>query len=386
VKQTFVLLAVAAGNSGVSQRVVEPMLPRLADEFAVSVGSAASVIIGFTVAQSVAQYFHGPLGDRYGALKTITWMLALAAIASIGCAFSTDLTAMMWWRFASGFFSSGTMTLGMAFVADAVRAEERQPAIARFISGTIAGQALGPFVGGAMTDVFGWRATFILISLVFAAASAVMFATTRAQWRQWQPKAKARGALFSPTPYVQILKTPRARRVLFFVLLEMTFFYGAFSFLGVLLKERFDLSFTLIGTLLAGFGLGGILYSLSVRWLLARLGQRGCVTVGGALGGLCYLGAVLSPAWQPIMLLTIGIGLGFYMLHNTLQTKGTEMAPHARGSGMALFSMCWAGGQAVGAALMGALSSVLGVAPTIVAFGLGFALLGVAVRMRLQRL
>jgi MFS transporter, YNFM family, putative membrane transport protein len=36
------------------------------------------------------------------------------------------------------------------------------------------------------------------------------------------------------------------------------------------------------------------------------------------------------------------------MLHNTLQTHGTQMAPEARGSAVALFSLCLFGGQAIG--------------------------------------
>ncbi|HMK00427.1 MAG TPA: MFS transporter, partial [Reyranella sp.] len=38
----------------------------------------------------------------------------------------------------------------------------------------------------------------------------------------------------------------------------------------------------------------------------------------------------------------------FYMFHNTLQTNGTQMAPEARGAGMALFALCLFIGQAIG--------------------------------------
>ena len=41
-------------------------------------------------------------------------------------------------------------------------------------------------------------------------------------------------------------------------------------------------------------------------------------------------------------------GVSFYMLHNTLQTHGTQMAPEARGAAMALFALCLFVGQAIG--------------------------------------
>ena len=86
------------------------------------------------------------------------------------------------------------------------------------------------------------------------------------------------------------------------------------------------------------------------------------------------------------MICTIGIGFSFYLLHNTLQAKATEIAPHATGTALALFSMSWASGQAVGAALMGVGVAFAGYAPMIVLFALGFALVGVTLRLNLQRL
>ena len=45
------------------------------------------------------------------------------------------------------------------------------------------------------------------------------------------------------------------------------------------------------------------------------------------------------------------IGLGFYMLHNTLQTNATQMSPEARGTAVALFSSALYLGQSLGVAL-----------------------------------
>jgi predicted MFS family arabinose efflux permease len=383
VNPTIVLLAVAAANAGIAMRVVEPMLPRLATEFATTVPAAAAVISAFAFAQAGAQYFHGPLGDRFGKLRVLTVLMVLSAVASFGCASAGSLDGLLAWRVATGLFSSATMTLGMAFIGDAVPSQRRQTVLARFISGTIIGQGLGPLIGGAMTDLAGWRAAFVLLGAVFAAVAAVLFAATR---RQWGEGTRSAGPLLSPARHLAILRIPRARAVLLSVFLEMVFFYGAFAFLGALLKAQFDLPFTIIGLLLAGFGLGGLLYTFSVRWLLTRIGQRGCVQLGGALGGVFYLAIVLAPAWPLVAICTLGLGFAFYAMHNTLQMKATEMAPQSRATALSLFSMFWAGGQAAGAALMGGAVAAFGLAPMIVCFGIGYALLGVGLRHNLQRL
>src|SRR5262245_7006258 len=381
--QTILLLAVAAGNAGIAMRVVEPMLPRLAEDFGTSVPATAAVISAFAFAHAGAQYFHGPLGDRFGKLRVITVLMALSAVAAFGCAFATDLDSLIAWRFATGLFSSATMTLGMAYVADVAPAATRQPVLARFVSGTIIGQALGPFAGGGLTDLFGWRAAFIALGTVFALVAATLAVGTRAQWRT---EARTGGPLLSPVRHLAILKLPRARAVLISVFIEMALFYGAFSLLGAMLKARFALPFTVIGLLLAGFGLGGLAYTTVVRWMLARLGQRGCVLAGGLLGAACYLIILATPVWPLVGLCTIGLGFAFYTMHNTLQTKATEMAPQSRATGMSLFSMFWAAGQATGAALMGAGVAAFGYAPMIASFALAYAALGFGLRARLDRL
>ncbi len=381
--ETIVLLAIAAANTGIAMRVVEPMLPRLASDFGTSVPATAAVITAFALAQAGAQYFHGPLGDRFGKLRVVTILMGLSALASFGCALADSLGALIALRFATGLFVSATMTLGMAFVADAVPTERRQLVIARFISGTIIGQSLGPFLGGSLTDLAGWRATFVLVGAVFAVVGVVLFLRTRAQWDVGR---RSTGPLFSPAVHLAILKLPKTRAVLGAVFLEMLFFYGAFSFLGAMLKAKFDLPFTIIGLLLMGYGIGGLIYIASVHWVLARLGQRGCVLVGGLLGGCFYLAVILVPVWPLVMVCTVGLGFSFYMVHNTLQAKAADMAPQARATGFSQFSMFWAGGQAVGAALMGAGVAAFGYAWMIPTFGLFFTALAVTLRFQLHRL
>ncbi len=381
--QAIVMLALAAANCGMTQRIVEPMLPQLADEFSTSVSAAAIIITSFAFASAAAQYLYGPLGHRYGALRTVTVLCALSALSSFGCAAANSLEAMAAWRFACGVFASGSMTLGMTYVADVVAPERRQFMLARFLAGSVSGQTLGPFVGGALTDLLGWRSTFVVLGLIFLAVAAALFRTTRSAWGPHRP---AERALLSPALYLDILKRPRARGVLFFVFCEMALFFGAYSFLGVLLRERFDLSFTLVGLIIAGFGVGGLIYSSLVRVLLARFGQRGCVLLGGTLGGSLYLAILVVPNWPLAMLCTVGMGFSFYAMHNTLQTKATEMAPQSRASALALFSMHWAAGQAVGALAMSLGAHWIGYPRMIALFGCSFILLGLAFRQRLNRL
>src|SRR6266478_821384 len=78
--------------------------------------------------------------------------------------------------------------------------------------------------------------------------------------------------------------------------------------------------------------------------------QAGLALFGGVLLGLAYLTlAVGGSAWLAPIAVT-AIGLGFYALHNTLQTTATQMTPQARGTAVAIFSSAIYLGQTVGVA------------------------------------
>lgn len=382
-KEIIFLLALASANSGVALRAVEPMLPVLATEFGASISATAIIISAYAFAYAGAQLAYGPLGDRFGKLRVVTLSLAGAALASLGCAFAEDLATLAAMRLATGLFASTPVMLGMAYIGDRVPAAERQPVIARFIIGTISGQALGPAVGGAVTDLLGWRGTFALIGAVFALVSATLLVRTHSRWNE----EKAVPLPSNPfAAHLRLLGSSRVRHVVTVGFIETFLFFGAFSFLGAYLKLRFDLSLTLIGATLAGFGFGGILYTLMVRRLLMELGQKGLVFWGATFCCVSYLFAMFTPIAGTFVVFTIGMGFSFYMLHNTLQAKAVEMAPQARATGLALYSSGWALGQAAGAAAMGLAVSGFGYRPAIIAFGVGYLVLGVWMRRNLHKL
>ena len=99
------------------------------------------------------------------------------------------------------------------------------------------------------------------------------------------------------------------------------------------------------------FGVGGLIYAASVTQLVGRLGQTGLALYGSVLLGLAYLMLALAPTPWIAPIAVTAIGLGFYMLHNTLQTNATQMTPEARSTAVALFSAAVYLGQTLGVAL-----------------------------------
>lgn len=379
-REAIALLALAAFSSGISLRCVEPMLPQLAGEFNTSVSAVAVIVTSFALSYAGAVLLQGPLGDRYGKLRVVTAGTALAGVAALGCAAAWDVTSLAAARFLMAIFASAPVALGMAYIGDVVPMAERQTTIARFVAGSIFGQTLGPLFGGVFTDWAGWRSSFIALGGAFVLTAAVMFARTRRHWPALGP------GRFSPLAvHAGLLARRPVRWLMAIGVAETFFFFGAYVFLGAYLRERYGLSFTLIGVILAGYGVGGLAYSALVRMLLP-LGERRLPVAGGVLGLLCFSAIVLSHSWGIAVPAAIGLGFAFYLIHNTVQTKATEVAPDARGSALALYASAWALGQASGVAAMGVAVAYAGYATAIVAAALGFALVGLWLRSNLQRL
>lgn len=380
-REAIFLLALAAFIAGISLRVVEPMLPELAADFGASVSSAAGVITSFALAYAAAVLIQGPLGDRFGKLRVVTIGIALAGAAGIACAFAWDLASLAAMRLVMGMFASAPVALGMAYIGDAVPIGERQATIARFIAGSILGQTLGPLFGGLLTDWAGWRLSFATLGTVFIAVAAILFLRTARGW-----PAIAPGRFEPLAVHRRLLGRAAVRWLVAVGAAETFFFFGAYAFLGAFLRIRFDLSFTAIGLILAGYGIGGLAYSAMARWLIRSLGERGLVVAGGAVGMTCFVLISVVPHWIYTVPCALGLGLAFYLVHNTVQTKATEVAPDARGSAVALYASAWSLGQAFGAAAIGLAVAAVGYAPAIMACGLGYGILGWWLRSNLHRL
>lgn len=93
-----------------------------------------------------------------------------------------------------------------------------------------------------------------------------------------------------------------------------------------------------------------MLYSQLARQSLAILGEKGLAWCGGGLIVLGLSTLALADA-APLAVAACGFsGLGFYMMHNTLQTQGTQMAPESRSMAVTLFACTLFFGQTIGVA------------------------------------
>jgi predicted MFS family arabinose efflux permease len=166
--------------------------------------------------------------------------------------------------------------------------------------------------------------------------------------------------------YVTLFSNPWARFVLLAVCFEGMLVFGIFTYVGADLHVRFGLGFTAIGLIVGAFGIGGIGYVLTVRPLMDRLGQVGIATGGGLIMAVAFLILAIEPDWRLAPFAVTAIGFGFYMLHNTLQTVGSQMSPEARGTAVAIFASVYYLGQTISVTLAAPIVDRFGAQPLFV--------------------
>ena len=343
-------------------RVCDPMLTTLGAEFGVSVGLASRVIWWYAIAYGALQLAWGPLGDQLGKLRIIIWAGFACAGLCLVAGFVHSFSLLVLLRVAMGAAAAAIIPLSIAWIGDLVDYDNRQATLARLMASTVTGMMAGQWFGGLAADHLGWRWAFIALGVTFLFSTVLLLRRTR-RFAQAPAEssqaagpsgqaARSRSLLQHMAKSARLLAVPRVRWVLTVTALEGALAFGPLAFAPSLLVQSFGLSVAMAGAVMMLYGVGGLAYALSAKRWLRVLGERGLARLGGVLIGA----SLLTLAWADhpaIGALACALGgLGFYMLHNTLQTQATQMAPQARGGAVALFASVLFIGQSLGVSVV----------------------------------
>jgi predicted MFS family arabinose efflux permease len=382
--RAIAILAFASFASAANLRVCDPLLPQIAGELAVSIGTAAMVVMAFALAYGVLQIVVGPLADARGKLRMVVLGSLWAGAASVISAAMPSLGPLVVMRFLAGAGAAAVIPVAIAWIGDVVPYERRQPVLARYISGQILGIVFGQAAGGLMGDLIGWRLTLAVLGIAHTAAGLLLLgemrrlgngvpASTEVRWAQSAAAAR------------RVLEDRWVRIILATTFLEGAVMFGALAYVGAELHERFGLSLGMVGAMLASFGAGALLFSSSAGVLVPRLGQPG-LAISGAVALAAGYGTLGVMPWVWLAPPAIAlVGLGFYMLHNTLQTNATQMAPESRGLAVSLFAFVLFTGQSAGITLAAPVVDRYGARPIFVLTAVVILALGVYFRHQLLK-
>lgn len=386
-RRSILLLSFATFSSMAVQRICDTMLPELSRVFSVSLGQAAQVVSVFAMVYGAAQLLYGPMGDRLGKFRIVTFATLSCSVGSVVAAFASSLEMLVMARVMVALGAAAIIPLTMAWLGDITPHDQLQETLARVGLGSTLGIVGGQLLGGLLTDLLGWRWAFGFMAVLFTLVGALLFADWRAQ--QALPAEPIADEHFTRPGFVvqalSIITGPWSRVVLVVAFIEGATGFGVLAVWASHLHNALGLSLTSAGAIVALFGLGGVTYMAMARHLINRLGQPGLTRLGAGLVGLAALVVAFTPFWMLALPACLMGGFGFFMLHNTLQANAAQMAPTARGTAMSLFAASLFLGQSVGVFFAAKLIDRVGSALVVAAGGTLVLAVGVYFSVALSR-
>jgi predicted MFS family arabinose efflux permease len=356
------IIALAGFSAALSTRALDPVLPHVAEDFSISITTAASIAAGFALIYALVQPAIGAAADLFGKARLMTLCLALLGVACILGALATSFSGLFATRILAGIASGGVFPVALGLTADLVAPAKRQVAIGRTMAGSMTGNLLGASASGIIGDLFGWRGVLVILGalgLIAAVAVAAGF----------------RGAALTPPPktdlktlrqgYRTIFANPNTRYCYSAVFIEGCCVLGLFPFIAAFLFDLGEKSLSIAGIVIAGFAVGGLLYTLTVSRMLPWLGVKGMMIAGGSIVALQLGLLAFGLGWKLQFASMLAMGWAFYMIHGCLQVFASELTVEARATAMSLHSFFFFMGQTVGPLAYGFGLAHAGKGPTL---------------------
>ncbi|HLS69845.1 MAG TPA: multidrug effflux MFS transporter [Kiloniellales bacterium] len=350
----LIILLVAFGP--VSTDLYLPSLPRLVEVFGTTSAAAQLTLSVFLVGFACGMLIYGPLSDRFGRRVVLIGGISLFVLASVACLAAPSIEWLIAGRFLQALGAAAGPVLGRAVVRDVYGPNRAAQALSYVAMAMALAPAVGPVLGGLVTQAFDWWANFLLLLLfgVIALVGVAVFLPETNRYRD----ASATEARRLLANYRQLLSS---REYLGFVLIVSGGYGGIFSFIS-------GSSFALIG----GLGLSPLAYGFSFAGAImgymigsfasARLYGRvkletliglGCLAMllGSALGVLLALSGILTIAAVVLPASILFLGCGLVMPNG--QAGALRPYPRLAGSASAMLGFLQMGSAALLGILVG---------------------------------
>jgi DHA1 family bicyclomycin/chloramphenicol resistance-like MFS transporter len=295
------VIALLLGLQPVATDVYLPALPQLTQALGAPMAAAQLTMSALILAFGLAQLAWGPVADRLGRRPVLLAGLALYAASGLGSALAPNVEVLVAWRALQGASLAAAVVCARAMVRDLYEPVDGARVMSLALSGLAVIAISGPLLGGAVTAVFGWRGTLLLVGGFGAIALVYVALELPETLRQRQPAATQLGPLLRN--WGAMLHHPVFRA---WTLLVACTYGGLFTILAgspFAYIQVLGLSSTAFGLTLA-WGAGTYLVGTFVvrRWIhhhgLRRTVARGAVfTLTGGAAALVATVVEQGPLW-----------------------------------------------------------------------------------------
>lgn len=328
--QGFRLLYLGPFITYADRFAIPPVLLSVARDLDVSMAAATAIASLYFFSYGAMQLFWGLMSDGVGRVRVMRWALAGMAVGNVVASTGPTLVVVVAGKAAAGAFAAALLPASLVYVADKVPFTRRQRTVANVMASGAVGTIAGTVAGGLLSRVVTWRVTFLL-TVPFALALVVVFRRL-AESRPGRPVGGSLAQLG------RVLSRRSARFLLVLALAEGAVVLGFVTFLAPALEAQGHTS-AVAGLVVATYGVAVLVGTQAVKAVVrhGRVSAPRLIAAGGALLLAAYLVAAADQEVANVLAASVLVGSGFALLHSTLQTWATELAPEARGAATSLF-------------------------------------------------
>ena len=153
-----------------------PALPAIRAEFGATTAATQAVISAFLIVFAVGIPFAGPLSDRYGRRPLLLGGIAVFFAGSLLGALAPTLEVLVFARALQALGCAASATVARAVLGDLYPDWRLARALAQLTLVMMSGTAISPWLGGQITETFGWHAPLTLMVALSAAISVAALA------------------------------------------------------------------------------------------------------------------------------------------------------------------------------------------------------------------
>ncbi|KAH8804390.1 putative bicyclomycin resistance protein [Xylogone sp. PMI_703] len=165
-KKLLIILTATLASvfSPLSANIYYPALSAIQKELGISEGMLNMTITSYMIFQGLSPTFIGSLSDTIGRRPVYIVCFLIYIAANVGLIFQTTFIGLLLLRCLQSSGSSSTVNLAYGVTADVVTSAERGRYVGLASVGPIIGPTLGPIIGGAISQYYGWRYIFVVLT------------------------------------------------------------------------------------------------------------------------------------------------------------------------------------------------------------------------------
>jgi predicted MFS family arabinose efflux permease len=323
-----------------------PLLPLLQQVFDVTKAEAALTVSAPPIAVALGSPFVGILVRRLGHRRVIVAALLFLPIPTLLAATAPTMHALVAWRFLQGLAVPGIYAVTMAYLSSEWPQEGLGRAMSALVTGNVIGGFTGRFLSGiAAEHLGGWRASFVLLAVLTAAAAVTATRLLPADRRA--PGADRLPAAEPPRPG-DVLREPRLLATFAVGFMVLFSFTATFTYVTFHLSAPpFRLGTSALSYLFTVYLVGAVVTPMAGRWI-DRVGSRRAITV--ALGGAVSGGALTLAPSLPLVIVGLTAVSTAIFVSQAASTTFLRVAapPHARALASGLYVSLYYVGGALG--------------------------------------